>query len=132
MTVLLRDLADTSAAVAGTAARLGKVALLADVLSRAAPEEAAAAVGPPDEGSAGTCLRVVSHHQAPGGGLVDPAQPAAGASTPARPSHVRRVARASHYPGSSCPQSPRVVLTASRCLRRCRRPSASWSSCLLC
>ena len=44
MTVLLRDLADTSAAVAGTSARLGKVALLADVLGRADPDEAAAAV----------------------------------------------------------------------------------------
>src|SRR5512133_1735508 len=44
MTVLLRDLADTSAAVAGTSARLGKVGLLADVLGRADPAEAAAAV----------------------------------------------------------------------------------------
>ena len=44
MTVLLRDLADASAAVAATAARLGKVALLADVLGRADPDEAAAAV----------------------------------------------------------------------------------------
>jgi hypothetical protein len=44
MTVLLRDLADTSAAVAGTPARLGKVGLLADVLGRADPAEAAAAV----------------------------------------------------------------------------------------
>src|SRR6185437_2592827 len=44
MTVLLRDLADTSAAVAGTPARLGKVGLLADVLGRADPDEAAAAV----------------------------------------------------------------------------------------
>ena len=44
MTVLLRDLADTSAAVAGTSARLGKVGLLADVLGRADPDEAAAAV----------------------------------------------------------------------------------------
>jgi DNA ligase-1 len=44
MTVLLRDLADTSAAVAGTPARLGKVELLAGVLARAEPEEAAAAV----------------------------------------------------------------------------------------
>src|SRR4029079_12956929 len=43
MTVLLRDLADTSAAVAGTPARLGKVGLLADVLGRADPDEAAAA-----------------------------------------------------------------------------------------
>jgi ATP-dependent DNA ligase I len=44
MTVLLRDLADTSAAVAGTSARLGKVGLLAEVLARADPAEAAAAV----------------------------------------------------------------------------------------
>jgi DNA ligase-1 len=44
MTLLLRDLADTSAAVAATPARLAKVGLLADALSRAAPEEAAAAV----------------------------------------------------------------------------------------
>jgi DNA ligase-1 len=44
MTLLLRDLADTSAAVAGTSARLGKVELLAAALGRAAPEEAAAAV----------------------------------------------------------------------------------------
>ena len=44
MTVLLRDLADTSAAVAGTSARLGKVGLLADALGRADPDEAAAAV----------------------------------------------------------------------------------------
>jgi ATP-dependent DNA ligase I len=44
MTVLLRDLADTSAAVAATPARLGKVGLLADVLGRADPDEAAAAV----------------------------------------------------------------------------------------
>ena len=44
MGVLLRDLADASAAVAGTSARLGKIALLADVLGRAEPAEAAAAV----------------------------------------------------------------------------------------
>jgi DNA ligase-1 len=44
MTVLLRDLADTSAAVAGTSARLGKVGLLAEALARADPAEAAAAV----------------------------------------------------------------------------------------
>jgi ATP-dependent DNA ligase I len=44
MSVLLRDLADTSAAVAGTSARLGKVGLLADVLGRADPAEAPAAV----------------------------------------------------------------------------------------
>jgi ATP-dependent DNA ligase I len=44
MSVLLRDLADTSAAVAGTSARLGKVGLLADVLGRADPDEAPAAV----------------------------------------------------------------------------------------
>ncbi len=42
--MLLRDLADASAAVAATAARLGKVALLAEVLSRAPADEAAAAV----------------------------------------------------------------------------------------
>jgi len=44
MSVLLRDLADTSAAVAGTSARLGKVGLLAEVLGRADPDEAPAAV----------------------------------------------------------------------------------------
>ncbi len=44
MSLLLRDLADVSAAVAGTPSRLGKVALLASVLSRAAAAEAAAAV----------------------------------------------------------------------------------------
>ena len=42
--LLLRDLADTSEAVAGTPARLGKVGLLAGVLARATPAEAAAAV----------------------------------------------------------------------------------------
>ncbi|HST63566.1 MAG TPA: ATP-dependent DNA ligase, partial [Mycobacteriales bacterium] len=42
--MVLRDLADASAAVAGTAARLGKVALLADVLGRVPAAEAAAAV----------------------------------------------------------------------------------------
>jgi ATP-dependent DNA ligase I len=44
MTLLLRELADTSAAVAGTSARLGKVSLLAGALARAEPAEAAAAV----------------------------------------------------------------------------------------
>ena len=42
--LLLRDLATTSAEVAATSARLGKVGLLADVLGRADPDEAAAAV----------------------------------------------------------------------------------------
>jgi len=42
--LLLRELADTSAAVADTAARLGKVSLLAAALGRATPAEAAAAV----------------------------------------------------------------------------------------
>ena len=42
--MLVRELADTSEAVAGTSARLGKVGLLADALSRATPEEAAVAV----------------------------------------------------------------------------------------
>jgi ATP-dependent DNA ligase I len=44
VSLLLRDLADASAAVAATAARLGKVALLAEVLARAPADEAAAAV----------------------------------------------------------------------------------------
>ena len=44
MTLLLRELADASVAVAATPARLGKVALLAAVLARAPADEAAAAV----------------------------------------------------------------------------------------
>jgi ATP-dependent DNA ligase I len=44
VTLLLRDLADTSEAVAGTSARLAKVGLLASALSRASAQEAAAAV----------------------------------------------------------------------------------------
>ena len=56
---------------------------------------------------------VVGHHQAPGGGLVDPAQPAAGASAPARPSHARRVARRSGTTlARRVPRVPRVVLAA--------------------
>ena len=42
--LLLRELADASAAVAGTPARLGKVGLLAAALARATPADAAAAV----------------------------------------------------------------------------------------
>ena len=42
--MLLRELADASDSVAGTPARLGKVGLLAAVLARATPEEAAVAV----------------------------------------------------------------------------------------
>ena len=81
---LLGDLADGGV--------LGGLALL-DVPLRQGPEEPAAAVGAADQGSTGPGHTVVGHHQAPGGGLVDPAQPAAGASAPARPSHARRVAR---------------------------------------
>jgi DNA ligase 1 len=44
VSVLLRELADASAEVARTSARLGKVAVLASVLSRAPAQEAAAAV----------------------------------------------------------------------------------------
>jgi ATP-dependent DNA ligase I len=44
VTLLLRDLADTSEAVAGTSARLAKVGLLASALARASADEAAAAV----------------------------------------------------------------------------------------
>ena len=88
---LLGDLADGGV--------LGGLALL-DVPLGQRPEEAAAAVGAADEGSAGPGDTVVGHHQAPGGGLVDPAQPAAGASAPARPSHARRVARVGDSSGS--------------------------------
>jgi hypothetical protein len=84
---LLGDLADGGV--------LRGLALL-DVALGQRPEEAAAAVGAPDEGSAGPGDTVVGHHQTPGGGLVDPAQPAAGASAPARSSHASRVARPTH------------------------------------
>ena len=52
----------------------------------------------PMRAARGPCHRVLCHHQAPGGGLVDPAQPAAGASATARPSHARRVARPAALP----------------------------------
>src|SRR4051794_15296322 len=86
---LLRHLADGGV--------LGGLALL-DVPLGQRPEEATAAVGAADEGRAGFVHPVIGHHQAPGRGLVDPAQPAAGAPTPARPSHARRVARNTALP----------------------------------
>src|SRR4051794_26294536 len=86
---LLRHLADGGV--------LGGLALL-DVPLGQRPQEAAAAIGAPDEGGARLVHPVVGDHQAPGGGLVDPAQPAAGAPASARPSHARRVARGSALP----------------------------------
>ena len=73
---LLGDLADGGV--------LGGLALL-DVPLGQGPEEPATTVGAADEGRAGPGHAVVGHHQAPGGGLVDPAQPAAGASRPPVP-----------------------------------------------
>src|SRR5688572_23163062 len=95
---------------------LGGLALL-DVALREGPEEAAAAVGAADQGSTRPGHAVLGHHQAPGRGLVDPAQPAAGASTRARPSHDRRVARAVALPWlvvSDTPSRRPPVETARR------------------
>src|SRR3954453_17047560 len=71
---------------------------LLDVPLGQRPEEATAAIRAADEGSTGLVHPVVGDHQAPGGGLVAPAHPAAGAPAPARPSHARRVARDSPLP----------------------------------
>src|SRR5919202_387510 len=76
---------------------LGGLPLL-DVALGQRPQQPAAPVGAPDEGGTGFGHPVVGDHQAPGRGLVDPAQPAAGASSPARPSHARRVARPAALP----------------------------------
>src|SRR5919205_721014 len=126
---------------------------LLDVALGQRPQQPAAAVGAADEGGARPRDGVVRDHQAPGGGLVDPPQPAARAPSPARPSHARRVARVRrqlrehrseegrwarsrtgvhsprHYPGSSCPVSPPLPRQLpSPCRPPSRRPCASSST----
>ncbi len=68
----------------------------------------------PMRAARGPVHAVVGDHQAPGGGLVDPAQPAAGASAPARPSHARRVARPAALPWLVVSATPRVVRRGAR------------------
>ena len=122
---LLRHLADGGV--------LGRLALL-DVPLGQGPEQAAAAVGAADQGGTGPVHPVVGDHQAPGGGLVDPAQPAAGARSTARPSHARRVARGGdspeHYPGLVVSDEPCRVrpVPLSRSPRPSRRRCGSWST----